>query len=669
MKNTIEEYGIKLNFHLFDSPFFFSKEKLLFTFLKNREKDLEKAGISKLYSLLSTKYDNVGHGVSTTLVHKIVFDRIALISNRKVIVPKENERAPIKKPTNRNPFKTSFSDFSNFSDYEKPLSTSGNNKEREGGEGGEMKEEEPFIEVSDLLQSLNEKNDYKKYFERKEIEIILEDLHKLGLIVYFKKKSLSDTIISNPQWFNNVFKSILDFGRKKVEIIFQSIYNKLKETNNVKMKEKLRKRIQKLKGEANQEKQVHEIWNNKNELKKSNLDKVSFETLLNKLEKYVEKLIEENEHSVFDIEQLQDFSFSSISQKFIFISEDLLVSEVINKVLEESRLKGDIVYKPKKEFLLNILSQFDFMIPTKRLSYKIDGRIIRRERTFVVPLLFPSFKPSSSSLRSIIKNLSKKNENQEKFKAEEWKSFENEWIVDYYLPFKPSTVWKLLFMRIRGSCVGVNESEREMQEEMYWLNGFSFYLVENDPTKVKTFVELEIEEENELGQVVMKITIKSNLNDLNFFYSTLHLTIQAFVKEWIISDIYNRIYIKITKKLENKDVNCIQQFFKISENLQFNDSIEQYFSNKNNEKAQHAENFEIDKFKCFNCGFTLSLIDLKDNTCDKCSFNFFYFSFYFFFNFLIFYFFYFYFYFYFLIFFLFFIFYFFFIFFIFIFYL
>ena len=89
----IEKNEIKLNFHQFDSPFQdFLEEKLLFTFLNNRKKDLEKSGIKNLYSILSTKYNTVDHAVSTTLKHKTVFEKIEEISNRSPIIPIKNNR-------------------------------------------------------------------------------------------------------------------------------------------------------------------------------------------------------------------------------------------------------------------------------------------------------------------------------------------------------------------------------------------------------------------------------------------------------------------------------------------------------------------------------------------------------------------------------------------------
>ena len=439
---------------------------------------------------------------------------------------------------------------------------------------------------------------------------------------------MSDIIISYPHWFNNVFKSILDFGRKKISLLLESIHDQLIQTTNRKMKEELKKTILWLKGNSNQ-KYFSDIWKNKKELEKSNLDKICFKILLVKLEESIGKLIEQKEFSIFKkIEEFQDPSISSISQKFIFINEEDLVYNIFNDLLEIYIIKADIFFKAKKEFLMNILSQFDFIIPTKRLLYKLNGKLVRNERTYIVPLLF-AYNPSSfKSLLFIRKN--EENWNKINFdnspstdiqitkKNEDWNNFEFkfEWIVDYLLPFKPSAVWKLLFMRIRRCCVGESESQREMVEEIYWMNGFSFKLIENDSSQVKTLIELEFVEDKILGQVLMKISLKSDLIDIDNFYSSVNQNIQSFVKEWITPEIYNNISIKITKKnMNQKSPSHIQTKFIISENV----TIEQNF-NRN----------VLDKFKCFNCGFIISLLDLKDYTCDKCKPFLFYFYFLFF---------------------------------------
>ena len=197
-----------MNFHQFPSP---SKNKeneenILFTYLKNREKGLDKSGINNLYSLLSTEYDNVDNAVSTTLKHKIVFDKIEKLSNRNISLPDESERFESKKK--------SLVDNTSFSSVEAKFdgnfeSKKERNQKKEDIENknydNQKKEELPFVEISDLMNSLNkDKKESEENFDKEQVENILEDLHKLGLIVYFKKEFLKDTIISNPQWFNKV---------------------------------------------------------------------------------------------------------------------------------------------------------------------------------------------------------------------------------------------------------------------------------------------------------------------------------------------------------------------------------------------------------------------------------------------------------------------------------
>ena len=573
MRETIKENGINLNFHKFQfetkkNKHYKFEERLLFTFLNNKELDLEKSGINNLYNILSTKYDYIDYSVSTNLKHQIIFEEIQRLSKRNFSIPSQNERSK------------SFIMIDIFS----TVSFSSSPKEKVTPQlPTQRHEEEPFVDVNDLLKNINEKNELNQIFERNEIENILEDLHKLGLIVYFKKKYLGDTFISNPQWFNNLFKSVLDIGRKRVGIIFESIYNKLKETKNKKMKDKILKIIMWLKGKSKLDK-LEDIWCKRKELEKSKLDKISFESLLIKLEEIIGKLIEKKEFSIFEIEELKNYS-TQLSQNLIFVDEATLSSELINKVLKNYRRKGKIIFNEKKLFLMNLLSQINLISPTKRLNQIIKGKTILHQRIFILPLLFSSQKSSSfsSSLNNATIGYSLKDLDDI--------VFENEWIVDYFLPFKPSTVWKLLFTKIRTSCVGFNESDREILKEMYWSNGFSFYLVENDSSRVKTFLELEfIEDRNNLGHVLMKTTIKIDLKDLNLFYSTLHQTIQTFVKEWIVSDFYNKILIKLSRVKETRESVNIQSNLKIPGNFELKNNIEHFNENEN-------------CFKCFNCGF------------------------------------------------------------------
>jgi hypothetical protein len=197
LKETIKENGINLNFHKFKYQININKknkveERIIFTPINNTEISLNKSGINNLFEILSTKYDYVDYSVKTNLKHKIVFEEIERISKRKVSIPSQNERSK------------SFIMIDIFSS----IQITKDNKNSLNPPNQEREDEEPFIEVSHLLKKINEKNELNEIFERDEIENILEDLHKLGMIVYFKKKSLNNTIISNPQWLNKVKKKI-----------------------------------------------------------------------------------------------------------------------------------------------------------------------------------------------------------------------------------------------------------------------------------------------------------------------------------------------------------------------------------------------------------------------------------------------------------------------------
>ena len=171
IKNSIKQFEINLNFFIFKDR----KESLMFTLLNNRERDLEKSGLDLLYSNLVNVYNKkLEYAVSTTLKHTIVFEKIEQISIRNVYIPDKNERAKEKK--NDRIFGFFQNNFQR--DIQRPEENLNDNHK---------KEEYPFVMIDSLLIELN-KNYLNENFERKELENILEDLHKLGLIVYFKKK-------------------------------------------------------------------------------------------------------------------------------------------------------------------------------------------------------------------------------------------------------------------------------------------------------------------------------------------------------------------------------------------------------------------------------------------------------------------------------------------------
>lgn len=145
------------------------EEVFVFFPLNNRELSREKSGISTIYRILANEYDNIQHSISTTLKHKIVYDMIQKLSgsrDQNGQIQKDNEKI------------------------------------------------KPFLDVAKLKQELILQGEREEQQEAiivcNEIEIYLVDLHKLGVIIFFDHDILRETIICTPEFFNKVFKSILD---------------------------------------------------------------------------------------------------------------------------------------------------------------------------------------------------------------------------------------------------------------------------------------------------------------------------------------------------------------------------------------------------------------------------------------------------------------------------
>jgi hypothetical protein len=111
--------------------------------------------------------------------------------------------------------------------------------------------EKVFLSVKLLKEKLVLSKNPVALNASKDLEKILADLHKLGTIIYFKEEVLKSTLISNPQWFNNVFKTILDYGRKLVELKFEFFFENLNNENKIsESKKEIEKILDWLKGKS-----------------------------------------------------------------------------------------------------------------------------------------------------------------------------------------------------------------------------------------------------------------------------------------------------------------------------------------------------------------------------------------------------------------------------------
>lgn len=77
------------------------------------------------------------------------------------------------------------------------------------------------------------------------------------------------------------------------------------------------------------------------------------------------------------------------------------------------------------------------------------------------------------------------------------KLFINEWKINYILPFKPSSIWKLLFIRIVQNCYGEEYYKKIMLNQYYWMNGFFIHYQKNNINfKEETFISLQFQSQS-----------------------------------------------------------------------------------------------------------------------------------------------------------------------------
>ena len=200
IKKLVLTNGIEMKIHKFIVEG--SNEEFLFYPLRNREMDAKKAGISSIFEVLSKEYDSVEHSISTNLKHKYVFERIEKLSRAAslrgeeealvgppVLIEQEQEKKKKKKKKKRSKLCSSESEVAPILPPKKELPA------------------DPFIEVSKLREDIlsQAKSESEKEFAQnisENLEKILDDLHKLGVIVFIDHDILSKTIICDLKWFN-----------------------------------------------------------------------------------------------------------------------------------------------------------------------------------------------------------------------------------------------------------------------------------------------------------------------------------------------------------------------------------------------------------------------------------------------------------------------------------
>ena len=364
IKRVITQNRISLSIHKFESKNDEEEEKLFFP-IKNREFQLEKAGIASIYEILSRKYDNIEHTVSTTLKHKIVFEKIKYLSEVSQGMP----FTPTEKHTSNN--------------FLSPVK-----------EGVTYQPFLDFFNLKDSLSQMAKEQSNEEALEAvEELENILVDLHKLGVIVYFNHDTLKNTIISDPRWFNRVFKAILDYGRKQIQMMIEEVWHTLKqadEEGKVNLAKNAKDTAFKLcedtlnwlKGKQFGQMDILQIWKQREKRDVSIVDKVSFHHLLELLEKIEGRLREEKMEWV--IKEASEMNQIDLSQSILSINEEKLRKLLVKILGEHSRFDGQ-----SSAVMIDLLIKFDLVIPKGRQKFDNSSKFSTRKQNYLVPLLFP----------------------------------------------------------------------------------------------------------------------------------------------------------------------------------------------------------------------------------------------------------------------------------------
>ena len=354
----IKEHDIELNIYRSNQNYEIKNEgeikfdanKLIFIYLNNWERNLKTSGIQNLYDLLSNEYNSVEHSVSTTLKHKNVHEQI------------EKEK----------------------------------------------KNKKTFVDTQLLFKSLKHGNENESNFSNfdvpqtlSELEDILCDLHKLGVILFFKSPTLKNTIICDPIWINNVFKQILDHGRIKIAKIIEKIIEIIDENEKgnrkSNIKQKLQEKLNWLKGNADKNLSINEIEDSDEELEKSRINKISFGNLMNDLFKFQNQLIDEGKLDLIkktiprvDTNKQYQNDLCQLVYTIYYNSKNVQFNAVVDLINHMISMK-DRTNKKMKKFIENLLAKFNILIPQTKLKFhRGDGERYEKKVTpYLIPLLFP----------------------------------------------------------------------------------------------------------------------------------------------------------------------------------------------------------------------------------------------------------------------------------------
>ena len=406
------------------------------------------------------------------------------------------------------------------------------------------------------------------------MDVLLQDLHNMGLIVYFRFiYTLKDDILLDPEYINKIYKSLLDYGRKRLghflealllESEIKTYFSNRKFYNKNSSLDYAHEFLMKLKSGISN-KTLLEICSDAQLRDKINLFKLSFDDIFDEIQKIVYNLEESFEKEI-------NKTYKSIWPNEVDSGKDIsqLISVLtISDLNPLLRLCSPFKSKTDIKFPKQIFLNFDF--------------ILKRGEDFICPLLFP-------------KNIYP----DKKKKIEHTPNINNEYSFKYFLPHKPLTTWKRIFLKIRNVF-----DSKNMVEEYFWNEGLIFIFRE-----IRSKINLKFDEL--LKEKQKKNFFSFSIHEAQLVYQEEHESnpydALAFINITLRSDEKEKMIIRIFHDIDK----AVQNFFR--ENMKINSPLP-FLYNKYIENAQIDNKKEI--VRCFNCGELISYhVELR--SCEIC---------------------------------------------------
>lgn len=272
--------------------------------------------------------------------------------------------------------------------------------------------------------------------------------------MFFVYKYFSNFLSKDPRWFNKISIRILEIGKEKIKNVLEKTEEFLNENKQETNYKKAVKMLEELKVWIEGKKRSFFNPGFSSDL----VVKKSFQEFLSNILKFLNNIVDLGfEKSV--VSRLKKFFWlkehEDISQ-VIYVFTHKQFEQFVQDIIRSSKL-GSKIDKSFKSYAEKILLQFGYVSP-KEKSQVFDHNIVN---SYIVPFLFPDSK--------IMNIYTKDNQKIDKL------NFNQHWEAVYQLKFKPSSMWKVLFVKIRGACV---YELTTIEQEVYWKSGnFYFYFV------------------------------------------------------------------------------------------------------------------------------------------------------------------------------------------------